>query len=146
MDYQGRRQLRLTHQGSSVERVGSNSDNDVLSYTLQYFPSRDHKATETCQNRMNPPFVWKPTDTKHSLILETLASFFFPFSLSQALFIGGLVDRIGFTSSSRFIAFDRVASKENAINLNEKDTKSKYLTASTSTMRPTTYGDDLSRF
>jgi hypothetical protein len=86
-------QLPLTHHQTTVERLGTDSDNDVFTDTLGNLGAGDEET----------------------ILLEGFTGSQRP-ALLDTLFVRGLLDQVGFTGSSRLVTFDIVSSEEDTVD------------------------------
>lgn len=97
-----RRRSRRTHHSPSVERVGSNGDDDVLSDSLEDLSTRDEETVVL--------------ESLLDLLLSPLGSFGGS-TFSETFLVRDLLDGVRFSSGSRLITLDGVTSKENSVDL-----------------------------
>lgn len=81
------------HHQSTVERSGTDGNDDVFSDTFSDFGTREQET-----------------------VLLGLFALFKGLSFGDTVFVGELFDQVGFTSGSRFIALDVVASQKDAVD------------------------------
>jgi hypothetical protein len=84
---------RLTHHDSTVERLCTDRDDDVLSHTLENLGTRDEET----------------------VLLEDFAGLGIV-PLLDTLLVGKLLDGVAFTSSTRFVASDIVTAEEDTVD------------------------------
>jgi hypothetical protein len=85
--------LELTHHQTTVERLGTDGDDDVFTNTLGNLGTRDQE-TVLFQSLSRGQRV----------------------ALLDTLFVGSLLDQVGFTGSTRLVALDVVASEEDTVD------------------------------
>jgi hypothetical protein len=86
-------EFKLTHHQTTVERLGTDGDDDVFTDTLGNLGTRDQE-TVLFQSLSRGQRV----------------------ALLDTLFVGSLLDQVGFTGSTRLVALDVVASEEDTVD------------------------------
>ena len=85
--------LGLTHHQTTVERLGTDGDDDVFTDTLGNLGTRDQETV----------LFQSLSGGQRVALLDTL-------------FVGSLLDQVGFTGSTRLVALDVVASEEDTVD------------------------------
>lgn len=86
-------EFKLTHHQTTVERLGTDGDDDVFTDTLGNLGTRDQE-TVLFQSLSRGQRV----------------------ALLDTLFVGSLLDQVGFTGSTRLVALDVVTSEEDTVD------------------------------
>jgi hypothetical protein len=86
-------EFKLTHHQTTVERLGTDGDDDVFTNTLGNLGTRDQE-TVLFQSLSRGQRV----------------------ALLDTLFVGSLLDQVGFTGSTRLVALDVVTSEEDTVD------------------------------
>lgn len=84
---------KLTHHQTTVERLGTDGDDDVFTNTLGNLGTRDQETV----------LLQGLSGGQRVALLDTL-------------FVGSLLDQVGFTGSTRLVALDVVTSEEDTVD------------------------------